>query len=105
MESINVKPGREKGERKINKRPGGDEGGGGGLSAAIHLSSLTRSESYRNAHIDNKPENTPLLLSPHPLHSAILPDVCHSHIWITHALLTLLSPHTCCSGKYGSQHK
>lgn len=60
------------------------------MSAAIHLSSLTRSESYRNTDIDNNPENTALLLSPNPFHFfTMMHDVCQSHICSPRFVLTL----------------
>lgn len=37
-----------------------EEEGGGELSPSIHLSSLMRSESYKNTEIDNKPQRTAL---------------------------------------------
>lgn len=52
--------------------------GWGGLSAAIHLSSLMRSESCTNTDIDNIPSRTPL--SSFHLSTSILCDACQSHI-------------------------
>lgn len=66
MNAINVNSGREKGKERDQEEM--EEDGVVGVSASIHLSSLMRSESYRNSDIDNNPENTTLLLSLHPFH-------------------------------------
>lgn len=86
-------------KKEVEDRAGGDGGswvegvgwGGGWLSAAIHLSSLMRSESCTNTDIDNIPPRTPL--SSFHLSTSILCDACQSHI-CTSVQAARHAPHT-----------